>query len=231
MGLLSDKKKPAPSSTLTGAIGSPVAFNGPPSYDQSARDQPLNEDGSTPPSAEEINRVNLTGAFDALALGSDTGPFPSGDTCLAHLKLLFAIQGMKEEVGYSDGLWDIWDSRADNGGDATFYSAEGTYRPRPDSQAVLDQRLAALSKLREKRWAIFLARAVDRYAAWWASLLRPEGGLVELDMQSTISMKYAKFAGQEGHNWDRDWIVNSLPPLGKHPISPLAQLATPGVTS
>lgn len=27
-----------------------------------------------------------------------------------------------------------------------------------------------MSRFREKRWAAYLARAVDRYEAWWASL-------------------------------------------------------------
>lgn len=224
MGLLSDKfdkEKPAPTYNATNPAEGSASSSGPPSYDQSGRDHPsFAEDGSGRPSDDEIRKVNLTGAFDSLSLETDTGPVPNGDTCLAHLKLLFAIQGMKEEVGYMDGLWNIWDSRADNEGEAIPNGAGSTHRHESGSQAVPDQRLATLSKLREKRWAIFLARAVDRYAAWWSSFLSSNGGLVQLDMQSPNSPKYSNFVGMEGNKIDGDWITRSLPPLGTYLLCP-----------
>src|SRR5690242_1185923 len=64
---------------------------------------------------------------------------PSAETCLAHLKLLFAIQAMKEDVGYTDGLWGLWDSRA------------GPLDPSVQSVAekMQDSQLQILSQLRE----------------------------------------------------------------------------------
>ncbi|KAB5549504.1 hypothetical protein GE09DRAFT_966956 [Coniochaeta sp. 2T2.1] len=188
----------------------------PPSYDAFSTDQTV-ADGRTPveqripPTEDEISKVNLTAAFDKLSLG--TRPkFPNVDTCLAHLKLLFAIQAMKEEVGYTDGLWNIWDTRANSGetsadgdiGDAASASVSG-------SEEVSKKKLAILSKLREKRWAVFLARAVDRYEAWWTSMQKPNGGLTETDMHTPRTEKYDLFvsAGNDLLTWDG----SNLPPL------------------
>ncbi|KAK1638610.1 hypothetical protein BDP81DRAFT_392061 [Colletotrichum phormii] len=58
-----------------------------------------------------------TGLGLNLALPSNTPPppsFPTQDTCLAHLRLLTAFNRLKTETGYRDGLWNIWDVRADN---------------------------------------------------------------------------------------------------------------------
>ena len=190
----------------------------PPSYyavsnDQTVADGRTPDDQRIPPTEDEISKVNLTEAFDKLLL--ETRPnFPNADTCLAHLKLLFAIQAMKEEVGYTDGLWNIWDIRADSveastdGDIADLASASVT-----GSDEVSKKKLAILSKLREKRWAVFLARAVDRYEAWWTSMQKPNGGLTETDMHTPRTEKYDLFvsAGNDLLTWDG----SNLPPLGQ----------------
>lgn len=223
-------KAPMPS-TRNGADGNGTAAGAgagansdpaPPSYDASADDEAV-ADGRTPadlrvpPSEDEVAKVNLTEAFDKLNLGAKP-KFPDVDTCLAHLKLLFAIQAMKEEVGYTDGLWNIWDTRADT--DESLASLDeiaplgAPERPGGDAQQqALDKKLAILSKLREKRWAIFLARAVDRYEAWWTSMQLPGAALTEADMLSPASSKYAYFV-----HLNEDllaWNATNLPPLGK----------------
>ncbi|KAI1025293.1 hypothetical protein LB505_009619 [Fusarium chuoi] len=43
----------------------------------------------------------------------------------------------------------------------------------------LEDKKKSLSKVREKRWALFVARAVDRYEAWWDSLPRELSRLTE----------------------------------------------------
>lgn len=35
------------------------------------------------------------------------GDGPDANTCLAHLKLLSPLQALKEDVGYTDGLWGL----------------------------------------------------------------------------------------------------------------------------
>src|SRR5262249_36836054 len=105
--------------------------------------------------------VNINAAFEALSL-SDGPQNPDANTCLAHLKLLFAIHSLKTDIGYTDGLWGIADASIEGLTDAQEEKRLKAVNP--------DERMAALSRLREKRWAIFLARAVDRYEAWWTTL-------------------------------------------------------------
>ncbi|KAK7951046.1 uncharacterized protein PG986_006774 [Apiospora aurea] len=112
------------------------------------------------PRIDEETESQLRAAFYNLNLGYDASPTPVVDTCLAHLKLLRAFEGLKSRTGLTDGLWDIWDSRAQN--------------------ASRGGPLDILVKLREKRWAVYVARAVDRYEAWWKSFVPTM--LTEFDM-------------------------------------------------
>jgi hypothetical protein len=132
----------------------------------------------------------LAPALGGLSLTEALPGKPSPDACLAHLRLLYAFQVLKNEVGYNDGLFDIWDERAVGGN---------------------PQILAAL---REKRWALFVSRAVDRYTAWWHSFV-PE-------MLREADMVAPGVEGREGR-YDQftkeakaaQWTEDMLPPIGE----------------
>ncbi|KAK8113931.1 Alpha-ketoglutarate-dependent sulfonate dioxygenase [Apiospora kogelbergensis] len=151
------------------------------------------------PQIDEETESQLRAAFYNLNLGSDASPTPLVDTCLAHLKLLRAFEDLKSRVGHSDGLWDIWDSRAQNAG-----------RGGPGRST---DALEILVKLREKRWAVYVARAVDRYEAWWKSFVPVM--LTESDMFA--DGKEGQLSRFEGFTSKREpmiWTSNSLPPAG-----------------
>lgn len=139
-----------------------------------------------PPSPEDLEA--LDSAFSSLDLPDNSGQVTI-DTCLVHLKLLAAFQTLKEEIEYEGELGGISDSRAE---DAASREAIGKQN----------------SETRQKRWSVFVARAVDRYEAWWNS---PRGApLTELDMASETSPKYASFTdGTERFSWG----PRVLPPL------------------
>jgi len=163
------------------------------------------------PTAEETDQVNLTAAFENLKISS--GPSdPTVETCLAHLKLLFAFQSMKEDVGYTDGLWGLWDSLA-----GLPEQLKGSDE-KPPKEKIQDKKLAVLSKIREKRWALFVARAVERYEAWWKSM--PAFQLTEKHME-TPAEYYLAFPTETSHAMQ--WSADKLPPLGmlwiSYPIS------------
>ncbi|KAL2876249.1 hypothetical protein SGCOL_008422 [Colletotrichum sp. CLE4] len=151
--------------------------------------------GKKPYTEQDV--ANLTSAFSSLRLGTQRDP--DVDSCLAHLKLVYAIETLKEDVGYSDGLWDLWDSRA-----GVKDSDEGS------SKEVENRLKEVLSMLREKRWAVYLARAADRYQTWWKTL--SGGRLREAEMKDfdKFSDKYLSFP-----EWDEDypWTMDNLPPL------------------
>lgn len=159
------------------------------------------DNASAPPSGppkqlsqKELDELNA--AFSSLNLPTVVTKVDA-DTCLAHLKLLFAFHSLKEDIGYSDGLFQISDSRAFHSSGA---AKDKDFDPIP-----------ALAKLREKRWALYVARAVDRYEAWWNSFaLDP---LVASDLHGS-SAKYSGFAnGDKAQNWGPEM----LPPLGSCP--------------
>lgn len=172
----------------------------PPAYTAVRQDQAPSADL---PTADESEQVNLTAAFDNLKLTNSPGD-PTPETCLAHLKLLFAFQSMKEEVGYTDGLFGLWDSLA--GPPQTLKSLD---EKTPQEKAQNEQ-LANLSKVREKRWALFVARAVDRYEVWWKSM--PAYPLTEGLTADKGAGYYSTFPtdASQAMLWD----ANMLPPLG-----------------
>ncbi|KAL4951989.1 hypothetical protein BDW69DRAFT_201032 [Aspergillus filifer] len=66
--------------------------------------------------------------------------------CIAHLKFLAALSDLRDTVTSQSNLFDI---------------------PDP-SQAVFGEHInEAWALVKEKRWAVYTAKAVDRYTAWW----------------------------------------------------------------
>lgn len=166
--------------------------------------------------------VDITAAFSSLNI-SPTPQDPTVETCLAHLKLLYAVQSLKEDVGYTDGLWDIWDTRAEGSDSdidvelpsdhlptsvATTVDSNGSQGEK-DGIAPSDLQKIRLSKIREKRWALFVARAVDRYEAWWNVF--PKTMLREADMNNDeLGGKYNTFVNETAY---LRWTEDMLPPL------------------
>lgn len=155
------------------------------------------------------NSVDITASFSNLSLDANPKD-PEVDTCLAHLKLLSALQALKEDVGYTDGLWNIWDSRTTLASDLVTRDNPPPSPPgvKPQKATLEDKRMLQLSKIREKRWALFVARAVDRYEAWWASL--PQVMLREDDMAEGAPSAYNDFLNSKKY-WA--WTSDMLPPL------------------
>ncbi|KAI0474672.1 hypothetical protein F4859DRAFT_521764 [Xylaria cf. heliscus] len=148
-------------------------------------------------SPEEVEQLNS--AFQSLEVPLIAKEV-TADTCLAHLKLLFAFQNLKETVGYTDGLWQIYDSRL-------FPDRKGA-NGLGENEGLDDSTKQNLTLLREKRWALYVARAADRYEAWWNSF--PKVPLTESDMCENIS-KYATFVSTTPAYPSTKSIV--LPPL------------------
>lgn len=167
---------------------------------------------SPPPAYSEAtpiadDNVDITAAFAKLSL-HNTPHDPDVDTCLAHLKLLFAFQSLKEDIGYTDGLWNIWDNRADGTDIDIEKDIESGALPPNEKRTTEDDRKIRLSKIREKRWALYVARAVDRYEAWWSTF--PSDMLQEKDMALASGSLYHKFVEEPKY---MEWNLTMLPPL------------------
>lgn len=99
--------------------------------------------------------LDVTAAFADLDLQNAArapATLPSVDQCIAHLEVLEAFHQLKEHISHTDGLFGLDDSDI------------------PKSLAPNDvQELR--DKLAQKRWAVYLTRAVDRFARWWTVAL------------------------------------------------------------
>ena len=175
-------------------------------------------DGSDAPPAYSVNEraepeppIDLTALFSELKLSNDIED-PGVDTCLAHLKLLHAFQTLKEDVGYTDGLWGLWDTRAEC---SVTIEDNGTIEEvsvDPGVTLTEEQKKITLSKIREKRWALFVARAVERYEAWWVSMFKVS--LTESEISEWVIFCESDTA-RDADTFD--WSQMPLPPLGKFP--------------
>ncbi|KAI4869703.1 hypothetical protein F4820DRAFT_364305 [Hypoxylon rubiginosum] len=163
------------------------------------------------PPVEELNA-----AFSSLQFTSRSTEV-TPDTCLAHLKLLHAFNALKEDVGYTDGLWGLYDSRILSHKDKKSNAVQNNLK-------LDDETGKRLAGLREKRWALFIARAVDRYEAWWEKISMAY--LMEDDMEGE-SEKYSGFISNKS---PLAWAENILPPLDvlmvwhAHMLNPRAYL-------
>jgi hypothetical protein len=147
------------------------------------------------PSLDEINA-----SFSNLRIEDHPKNFPDTNLTLAHLKLLESFFILKQEVGYTDGAFDIWDSRA-----------PGTDEFVAQDEVARNTRNEALSKIREKRWALYVARAVRRFEIWWMKVLctyEESQMLVESNMQTKA------FQDFPGAGKVQRWTPAMLPPLG-----------------
>lgn len=157
-----------------------------------------------PPSKDEVSNVAATERppsytsdeelllnFPKLNL-SDTKKLPptvTRDQCVAHLKFLAILADLRDFVSSNDGLFGIFDSQADS-----FPHALNEARTR----------------IREKRWAVYTARAVERYRKWWFTCLpmsRPHVTLSDL-----VNPRYEVILDCETLVL---WSEENLPPLGK----------------
>lgn len=118
----------------------------PPSY-TAANDQ---ADYTSPP-------ADLTAGFAKLKLdSSNSEAVPRPQECIAHLKLLECFYRLKQQIGSAEGLFGISDP---------FMNPD--VRRQSGDEEELNKIRALVS---EKRWQVYLSRAVHRFEAWRNSL-------------------------------------------------------------
>ena len=150
-----------------------------------------------PPAYAPSDPVDLTVAFTTLKIPDYPSSFPTADHCLVHLKLLYAFHALKLDIGYTDGLFGLWDRMAE--------------------KVAEENKNEAISKLREKRWSLFLARAVERFEAWWVKGLCAKEDARRLTCSDMIQGEW-NFAEFTARGRAQKWTVSMLPPLGRSKI-------------
>ncbi|KAH9873347.1 hypothetical protein J1614_005745 [Plenodomus biglobosus] len=112
---------------------------------------------------------------------------PTPAACIAHLKLLHAFAKLRRDVGNMEGLYGIgvenvgkMEESSESIPKDKCFEINGVHKRDPlqaaleaqpsSSSASLDTTLA--ERIRDKRWTIFVAKAVDRYHKWWNAPVR-----------------------------------------------------------
>lgn len=146
----------------------------------------------TAPPAYEASPSDQTTAFSELNLTSETSE-PTSDRCIAHLKLLEAFHQLREDIATTDGLFGIKDS----------------WVPADLSR---QEQAAVLLKIREKRWAVYIAKAVFRFEAWWEKSIQPSSKMLQ---QFDIRCGTGKRDDAERGEEVLPFVPDNLPPLGE----------------
>ena len=149
---------------------------------------------SRAPSEEGFNNADNDGGPGASRTGLSLGnldftpsphDLPTVAECIAHLKLLHAFSKLRHEVGHMAGLYGIHieGGGSKEGKEEAPSATEGSNEPsggehsedakanvsghdEPEKKAVTSTE----EQLREKRWVVFVTKAVDRYERWWKTL-------------------------------------------------------------
>ncbi len=122
----------------------------------SSSSSPPPEYAQPPPDYDAENAINppdLTTGFSNLNVAPHHNDAPQVDHCVAHLKVLECFYRLRQRVASTDGLFGIHNSIAFDKG-------------LPEDSKTPE----VLAKLSEKRWSIYVSRAVDRFDTWTSAV-------------------------------------------------------------
>lgn len=160
----------------------------PPAY---SRARPSVKEKEAP---ESIRPLNLSDNA-----GPETSTTSTKDECIAHLKLLAAFADLRDTIGKSDGLFGISDREVEKS---------------KTNEANETNEIAAL--LSEKRWAIYVTRAVERFTVWWQKCV-PTCGVDGLESSSLTvkDVEQGKILAEAPDCMVKiTWTRDTMPPLG-----------------
>ncbi|KXS99375.1 hypothetical protein AC578_8990 [Pseudocercospora eumusae] len=150
---------------------------------------------------DQIDRDNIlqppdiTAGFSNLSVRPSDNGVPVKEETVAHLKVLEAFYRLRQSVGSQSGLFGIHNN-----------VVTGHGLPESDKIAEL------LARLAEKRWAIYVQRAVDRFEAWWNAIIPnaywPDRVRLESEGKQGLLVQPANIGGIPYR-----LVMDNLPPL------------------
>ncbi|THZ15344.1 hypothetical protein D6C89_09764, partial [Aureobasidium pullulans] len=105
---------------------------------------------------DDLRPSDVTAGFSKLQLGPSSESVPRPQECTAHLKLLECFYRLKQNIAGSEGLFGI-------SSDFVAKLDEIASHALPDGGNKDNEILALLA---EKRWQVYVSRAVSRFAEW-----------------------------------------------------------------
>jgi hypothetical protein len=154
----------------------------------------IGKSSERPPSysAEQVEQAPLELPQLDLSSHLPSSTTVTRDQCVAHLKFLAVLADLRDTISSDDGLFGIHDAGAE------------------EFQRFPDRMNEARARIREKRWAVYTARAVDRYTKWWSE------GLPRSRPMATINdLESADYENVLVCDTIVAWDTDNLPPLGK----------------
>lgn len=157
-----------------------------------------------PPAYEETNHANNVSSRVANINLSELdirSELPNVSQTICHLKLLHAFSRLREHVSNIDGLFGIFDVPSNE--------------PSDQFDDLRHARALLRLRIREKRWAIYVQRAADRFAKWWLAL-RPQNNAQWLKLKDMADAKGKYYQGvqKEVTASNGNWMKGMMPPLG-----------------
>lgn len=143
---------------------------------------------------------DYTAGFSNLSISdAPSSEIPSVDETIAHLKTLECFSRLRQSIASTDGLFDI---------DNTIIVDIA----RTSSLASGDGADELLPRLAEKRWAVYVSRAVDRFHAWLSVAVpdTPKPTIAELERD-----------GENDMITDPRYVKWAMPPIGRSNMPPL----------
>lgn len=173
-----------------------------------------------PPTYEQANRhEDHTQYAPQIASGSlqHNPDLPSPADCVAHLKLLECFYRLRQNIASTNGLFGI-----------SCDIIEDLDKSATQSDTHKDKNNEGITLLAEKRWQVYVSRAVERFSRWRYSL-EPKADYYTL--ARAISSKGQVLADRVNPETAKPFLFDAenLPPIGKstaHPTSGLRILLT-----
>jgi hypothetical protein len=149
---------------------------------------------------DDVTPPDYTAGFANLSISDGpTSAIPSVDETVAHLKTLECFSRLRQSVASTDGLFGI-----DNAA-----IVEIARRSRMANGEGADD---VLPKLAEKRWAVYITRAVDRFDAWISAAV---------PSSSLPTMAELERDGANDRITDPGYVKTAMTPIGPLNMPPL----------
>lgn len=159
------------------------------------QDNDLSEKKDIPPTYVEATKIRPLVFYPidgSLPHDIVTTKTVSSDECIAHLKLISIFSDLREVISLKDGVFGLWDSMAE--------------------QSIKQNYDRALALIREKRWAVYVNRAVDRFQSWLETSLQDMNFSFNMERMTVTQVEKMKISLTDKRT-RQPWSPETLPPL------------------
>ncbi|GME43994.1 uncharacterized protein LTHEOB_11898 [Neofusicoccum parvum] len=135
---------------------------------------------------------------------------PAPDECIVHLKLLEAFYNLRQDIEGTEGLFGI------AGPHLPSKNEKQERSDLKDHEDLDENTKQKIKQVREKRWAVYVSRAVDRYETWFGERIpkttagKMKGPITGQSLKEDPSLR--EEASTMGERL-KDFFPENLPPL------------------